>query len=123
MDKKKILVVDDERDVLVVLEGRLKKAGYDVIAADSGEMAIIRAKHEKPDLILLDIVMPRMDGQAVAQKLRSDVETKNIPIIFLTCLFTKEDEANVGHRVADNFFIAKPYDASELISEIKKHIT
>jgi CheY-like chemotaxis protein len=123
MAKKKILIVDDERDVLAVLEERLSKAGYEVIEADSGQSAIIKAKNEKPNLILLDIIMPGMDGQEVAQKLKSDIETKDIPVIFLTCLFTKEEEAKLGHGVADNFFIAKPYDSSELISEIKKHIT
>lgn len=123
MAKKKILIVDDEEDVLFVVGKRLREAGYDVVEANNGKDAIGKAKKEKPNLILLDIVMPDMDGQDVAQELRGDIETKNIPVIFLTCLFTKEEEAVQGHRVADNFFIAKPYDVPELLSEIKKHIT
>ncbi len=123
MEKKKILIVDDEKDLLIILEKRLTKEGYAVIKADNGKDAIIMAKKEMPDLIMLDILMPEMSGEQAASKLKADPQTKNIPIMFLTCLFTKEDELMQGHDIGGNVFVAKPYNPDELLSEIKKHIT
>jgi len=122
MTGKKILVVDDERDTLEVLEKRLSHAGYSVIKTDNGKDAIKMAKKEHPDLILLDIAMPDMGGGEVADRLEEDIDTKNIPIIFLTCLFTKEDEAVQGHEIYGKVFIAKPYNSEDLLKEIKKRI-
>ena len=120
--KKKILIVDDEPDVLLLLGERLTKAGYHVIKAASGKEAIDLAEKRKPDLILLDIAMPGMDGSEAATVLRADPNTCGIPILFLTCLFTKQEEKVCGHTLGQNFFIAKPYDAAELLSEIDKRI-
>ena len=122
MEKKKVLVVDDEPDVLLLLGERLSKAGYDVIKASSGKEAINLAETKHPQLIVLDIAMPGMDGSEVASILRSKPETKNIPILFLTCLFTKQEEKTCGHVLGQNFFIAKPYDVNELLTEIQKRI-
>jgi len=122
MSGNKILIVDDELDVLTVLGARLSKSGYSVIKADNGKDALIMAKKEHPDLILLDIMMPDCDGGIVAQNLKNDPVTKDIPVIFLTCLVTKDEEAKVGHAIAGNFFIAKPYDPEKLLSEIKIHL-
>jgi len=122
MLKKKILIVDDEKDILTVLEKRLSVAGYDVVKADSGKNAIKIAREEHPDLIVLDIVMPEIDGAMVAETLKQDVNTKGIPIIFLTCLLTKKEESILGHEIHGHFFIAKPFDQEELLSEIKKTI-
>jgi CheY-like chemotaxis protein len=122
MEKKKILVVDDEPDVLLLLGERLSKAGYEVIKASSGKEAINLAETRAPQLIVLDIAMPGMDGSEVAQVLRAKPETKDIPILFLTCLFTKQEEKTCGHVLGQNFFIAKPYDVSELLTEIQKRV-
>jgi two-component system sensor histidine kinase/response regulator len=122
MDKKKILIVDDEPDVLLLLFERLTKAGYQVLKAASGKEAIEIAGKKAPDLIVLDIAMPGMDGSETATILRSDPKTKEIPILFLTCLFTKQEEKMCGHLLGQNFFIAKPYDAAELLGEIEKRI-
>lgn len=121
--KKKILIVDDEKDLLAVLEKRLTREGFSVIKADNGEDAITLAKKEKPDLIMLDILMPGMTGEQVAAILKNDVDTKGIPVMFLTCLFTKRDEVEQGHEIGGNVFIAKPYNPEELLKEIKKHLT
>ena len=120
MGKKKILIVDDDKDVLSVLEKRLTVEKYSVITANNGQDAIILAKAQRPDLIMLDIIMPDIDGAEVAGKLREDPETRNIPVIFLTCMLTPEEEKQKRHHVAGNIFIAKPYDIKELLSEIKK---
>jgi len=120
MGKKKILIVDDDKDVLSVLEKRLTVEKYSVITANNGQDAIILAKAQCPDLIMLDIIMPGIDGAEVAGKLREYPETRNIPVIFLTCMLTPEEEKQKRHHVAGNIFIAKPYDIKELLSEIKK---
>ena len=122
MEKKRILIVDDEPDVLVLLGERLSKAGYDIIKATSGKDAIDTASKRMPDLIIMDIAMPGMDGSEAASVLRSDPKTKDIPIVFLTCLFTKQEEKVCGHLLGQNFFIAKPYDVNELLGEIEKRV-
>lgn len=120
MQKKVILAVDDEEDVLELLLRRLTAAGYDVKITTSGKAAIELAKTEKPDLIILDILMPEMDGSQVAAILHEDPMTKNIPVMFLTCLYTKKEERVGGHEVGHNFFVAKPYDPVALLQEIAK---
>lgn len=119
---KKILVIDDEKDVLDVLEKRLSVAGYRVIKADNGKEGIEKARSEAPDLILLDILMPDIDGGEAARILKEDSLTKDIPVIFLTCLYTKNDEVQSGHLSGANFFVAKPYNPEELLDIISRQI-
>ncbi|MFH1876817.1 MAG: response regulator [Candidatus Omnitrophota bacterium] len=119
---KKILIVDDEEDLLMLLEQRLLANGYSVIKATGGVEAIKLAKEKQPDLVLLDIWMPGVGGVEVAEALKANQETKNIPIVFLTCLYTREDERSKGHIIQGQYFIAKPYDPQELLSEIKGRI-
>ena len=122
MARKKILAVDDEVDVLVLLKKRLEASGYEVLTSTNGSDAVGIAKREKPALIILDILMPVMDGSQIAAVLHDDPKTKNIPILFLTCLFTKREEHLEGHEIGKNFFIAKPYEPKELVNEIAKII-
>ncbi|MFA5089978.1 MAG: response regulator [Candidatus Omnitrophota bacterium] len=82
---KKILIVDDERDAAELMKMRLDNKGYTVLIAQSGEEALAKAKSAKPDLILLDIVMPKMDGYETAKKLKNNAATRKIDILFLTC--------------------------------------
>lgn len=119
---KKILIVDDEPDVLGVLGKRLAGAGYQVIKAESGEDALAKAKTELPNLIVLDIIMPDMDGGEVARRLKEEPLTKDIPTIFLTCLYTRREEKKEGHLVKENFFVAKPYNPTEILDIIRKNI-
>ncbi len=119
---KKILIVDDEEDVLNLLAKRLSGQGYIIIKAKSGEEAIRKAKMEIPNLILLDIVMPKIDGGEVRHILSEDDITKDIPIVFLTCLLSKEDERREGHAIGKNFFIAKPYNPDELLDMVRDHV-
>ena len=119
MAKKKILIVDDEKDILLMLKKRLTAGGYSVLTADNGKDAITIAKSKSPDLIILDVLMPGMDGGEVAKKLKDNFRTQNIPIIFLTALFTREEEYEKDHMVADNITFAKPFDPEELLDEIK----
>ena len=120
MDKKKILIVDDEKDALSILEKELAARGYSVITADNGNNALDLAKSEHPDLAILDIWMPDMDGSEVAARLKEDFITKDIPVIFLTCLFQKREGEEQGHVVAGNVLIAKPYSIRGLATQIRE---
>lgn len=120
MEQNKILIVDDEKDVLSMLKTRLTAKGYSVITAMHGLDAIDLARAQSPDLIILDILMPGMEGTEVAAKLKEDCETKDIPIIFLTCLISKEEEREKKGCVKENIFFAKPFDSEELTDTIEK---
>lgn len=105
--KNKILVVDDDLANRIILTGILKKANYEVIQAENGLAGLDKAKHEKPDLVLLDILMPGMDGYEVCKKLKSDPETKSISIIFISALGNDADQAK-GLELGAVDYIAKP---------------
>ena len=122
MSGTKLLVVDDEPDAALILAKTLLARGYRVTTAESGLQAINLAKAEKPDLILLDILMPDMDGTQVAAALQEDETTKNIPVIFLTCLITKKTQ-EIGlryHDAGQYVFMSKPYDLDNLLMEIDR---
>ena len=120
MDKKKILIVDDEKDALFILEKELTARGYSVIAADNGKDALSVAISERPDLIILDLWMPEMDGAEVGERLKGDISTKDIPVIFLTCLLQKKEGEEQGRVVAGEVLIAKPYSIEGLSNQIEK---
>lgn len=116
---KKILVVDDEQDLLTIIEGRLVKANYEVIKASTGTEAIEKAKAQRPDLILLDIMLPDMDGGEVEATLAEDETTKNIPIVIVSALYTKSDEKAKGNYSGNNIFLAKPFEPNKMLEIIK----
>lgn len=120
MDKQTILVVDDEKDVLFMLEKRLAAEGYSVITANNGGDAVALAKSKLPDLIILDILMPGMEGGEVAGKLRENPLTRDIPVIFLTALFSKTEEIEMEHMIGCNIIFAKPLDTEALVSQLKR---
>ncbi len=117
--KKKILIVDDEMDVLSVLEKGLTTEEYSVIKADKGKDALVLAKSERPDLIILDLEMPDMYGGDITRMLKEEPETKDIPVMFLTGMFPKEEEKD-GRVVAGHMLFTKPYDIKELVTAIKR---
>jgi len=118
--KKKILVVDDEKAALELAEVKLKELGYDAITAISGKDCLKIAKEEKPDLILLDVMMPELDGGGTAQRLSENPETKNIPIIFVTCLISEKEELECLGEIRGRLFVAKPLDKERLSEAINK---
>ena len=119
MDKKTILVVDDEQDVLSVLRAGLASKGYSIITAIDGEHALTLAGSKQPDLIILDIMMPGMDGGEVDRRLKDNAKTKDIPVIFLTSLYTKEDEHTSPYTAGNNTMLAKPYEIEELLEGVE----
>ncbi|MCX5708245.1 MAG: response regulator [Candidatus Omnitrophica bacterium] len=121
--KKKILIVDDEASFGKLVKMNLEDTGeYEVRAESKGAQAIPAAREFKPDFILLDIVMPDMDGGEVAQQLKEDKDLKNIPIGFLTALVRDYEATPKGDSIAGHPFIAKPVTVSQLTAFLKKHI-
>jgi two-component system, OmpR family, alkaline phosphatase synthesis response regulator PhoP len=115
--KKTILVVDDERDLLDLIEYNLKKEGYDVLKAEDGVEGIRMAKKYKPDLVLLDIMMPKMDGLEACERIRADEEIMHTPIIFLTAKSDEKTEV-IGLNLGADDFLTKPISTAKLVSRI-----
>jgi two-component system alkaline phosphatase synthesis response regulator PhoP len=118
LSKQTILVVDDEQDLLDLIEYNLKKEGFKVLKAENGEQGIQAAYEHKPNLVLLDIMMPKMGGIEVCDHMRSDPELKHIPIIFLTARSDEKTEIEGLDKGADDF-ITKPISTTKLMSRIK----
>ena len=124
MRNRTILVVDDEKDTLTLLKTELSLEGYQVIEASSGKEGFTKAQNFLPDLILMDVVMPDMNGGQAIKLLKETPKTKNIPVIFLTAMLTREEEKS-GKKdvVIDGMYystIAKPFNSQELIEEVNK---
>ena len=115
--KKKILVVDDEEDILHFLELVLREKGYEVATASSGHEALTRAQMVKPDLILLDIMMPQMDGWEVLKLLRVDDETSDIPVAMLSARTEAKDRVQ-GLQEGAVDYICKPFSLQDLLAKI-----
>jgi CheY-like chemotaxis protein len=118
--KTEILIIDDEVDFCRFIKLNLESTSkYNVHIAASGKNGIQAAKNSKPDLILLDVFMPEMDGTVVAEHLLEDASTRDIPIIFLTAVATKRDVDGGGGMIGGRHMIAKPVSTDELISTIR----
>ena len=113
-----ILVVDDDPDIARFVEVNLRSAGYDVSVAGDGEEALERASELRPDLVLLDVMMPRLDGFEVAQRLRKNPQTANTSIIMLTAKALSSDKVTGLQSGADDYII-KPFDPIELLARVK----
>jgi DNA-binding response OmpR family regulator len=113
-----ILAVDDESDVLLIVKTALQAEGYNVVTAPDGPDALKTAHDEKPDLILLDVMMPDMDGFEVLDKLRDDDVTCQIPVIMLTGLTERERKRSAIER-GTKYYITKPFDFQDLISKVR----
>lgn len=123
MEGKKILIADDEADILNVLSKKLSENNYSVIAVSKGKDAVERSIRDNPDLVLLDIAMPDMDGYAVASALQEEKKTKAIPIIFLTGKELRpEGILERIERLGAYDFITKPFTFEGLLAKIKEAI-
>lgn len=118
--EKKILVVDDEKRIVDLLYNLLSREGFKVFVATNGKSCLRIARRETLDLIVLDVVMPGMDGGEIASNLQENKNTKDIPIIFLTGAVTEEEVVKRKGQIANRFFISKFSDINEQISKIKK---
>ena len=118
---RKILVVDDEPDIVTVISKVFRDNGYEVITADDGQEALEKAKTEKPDLILLDLMLPIMDGYKVCGLLKNDTRYAKIPIILFTAK-AQENDIKLGEEVGADAYITKPFESEILLSKIKELI-
>ena len=118
--KRNILIVDDERDIVVILKLALEKEGYQVTEAFDGVEALAKVSEVKPDLILLDIMMPKMDGYTMNLKLKSNPETASIPVIIITGRGQLKELIQAYKDVAIAAFMEKPFTVAMLLNNIKE---
>lgn len=122
-DKKKILVVDDEPDVVEMIQAALEAASYQVVTAYDGKEAIEKTRAEKPDAIILDLMMPGMDGFAASEELKNASETSRIPILALTAFPQKGPTEgygrDLGYQLETDDYITKPVDPNKLLSRLR----
>lgn len=118
MEKKKILLVDDSSTTLMMEKMILSQDVYDLVTASDGEEALVKATEEQPDLILLDVVMPKMDGFEACRRLREQDATREIPVIMVT---TRGEAQNVeqGYALGCNDYVTKPINSLELMTKVK----
>ena len=117
--KKKILVVDDEADIVTIIQMRLEAGGYEVISASDGNNGYAKARSENPDLIILDVMLPGMDGYKVCRLLKFDQKYKRIPIIMLTAKGGKDDQ-DISSQVGADLFLNKPPELKELLAKVNE---
>ena len=117
MAKGKILVVDDEIYIVHILDFSLGMEGYSVVTALDGEQALEKARSEKPDLIVLDIMMPKLDGYETCKRLKAEDATKAIPVILLSAKGRNVDQ-KVGFEVGADDYITKPFSPRKLVERI-----
>lgn len=118
MTKETILIVDDEKDIIELIKYNLKIEGYSILTAETGEAAVKIAKQSRPDLIVLDLMLPGMDGFEVTRYLRSSSDTRDLPIVMLTA---KGDESDIitGLELGANDYISKPFSPKVLTARIR----
>ena len=119
MDKKRILVVDDERHIVRLVQVNLERAGYEVLTAYDGVEALEKVKSEDPDMVVLDVMMPRMDGFEVLKNLQANPQTQNIPVIMLTA---KAQDADIfkGWASGVSSYLTKPFNPRELLVFVER---
>ena len=121
MSKKKILVVDDSRTALFMVITILRKERYELVTACDGEQALEVARAERPDLILMDVIMPRKTGFEACRELKGRDDTRSIPVILVT---TRGEGENVeaGFQSGCNDYVTKPINAQELLTKVRDHV-
>ena len=121
MNPKKILVVDDEADLVETVRFPLEMEGYHVLVSYNGEDALSQARKENPDLILLDLMLPKLDGYKVCRLLKFDERYKHIPILMLTAK-TQEKDKVLGLETGADEYITKPFDIDVLMVKVKSYL-
>lgn len=120
-DTKRILIVDDEEGIVKVVKMYLEHHRYEVITANDGQVGLEKAKTEKPDLIVLDLMLPRINGYKVCGLLKKDTRYAKIPVILFTAK-AKAEDIELGKKVGADAYITKPYERDVLLSKIEELI-
>jgi len=121
MKAKKILMVDDEVDLVETVRFPLEMEGYQVMVSYNGEDALNQARRENPDLIILDVMLPKLDGYKVCRLLKFDERYKHIPIIMLTAK-TQEKDKQIGKETGADEYITKPFEIDELMEKVRTYL-
>ncbi len=119
-EKTHVLLVEDDTFLSGIYQKKFEMEGFKVSLADNGEKALVEVKKKKPDIVMLDVLLPKLDGFAVLEKLKADSETKNIPVILLTNLGQKDDVEKGLQMVAVDYLIKAHFKPSEVVDKIKK---
>ncbi len=119
MPDAKVLVVDDDPVIVKLLQVNFEMEGYTVVTANDGVEGLERAREERPDIVLLDIMMPRMDGLEVTRALKGDDATKSIPIILLSAKAQSSD-VQAGREMGADDYLTKPFDPLELLDRVSE---
>ena len=117
-DRRRVLVVDDEEDIAELISFNLRGAGFDVVTAGDGAEALLRAAETHPDIILLDVMLPEMDGFAVCEMLRRSPENARTPVIFVTS-WSSEDARVLGLEFGGADYVVKPFSPKELVLRVR----
>ena len=117
---KKILIADDETDIVETLQFMLEVEGFECLTAYNGEDALNLAKREMPDLLILDVMMPKINGYKVCRLLKFDAKYKNIPILMVTARSQEEDKM-IGEETGADEYITKPFEINGVVEEVKKN--
>jgi len=118
---KKILIVDDETDIVEILQFVLEAEGYKCITAYDGEEGLKLAKNSMPDLIILDVMMPKINGYKICRLLKFDNKYKNIPILMITARSQDEDKV-IGEETGADEYITKPFKVDEVVEKVKNYL-
>lgn len=121
MDKKKILLVEDEIDLVDMLRLRLEESDYDVLTAHDGEQGFERARTDRPDLIILDLMLPKMDGYKICGLLKKDARYAKTPIIIFSAR-AQESDIQLGREMGADAYVTKPFDPEVLMDQVQKLI-
>jgi two-component system alkaline phosphatase synthesis response regulator PhoP len=121
MIKQRILVVDDDREVVRLMRAYLERAGYEVLVAYDGQAAVHTLRHEKPDLLLLDLMLPDRDGLDITRFVRHDASLAHIPIIMLTARVDDTDKI-VGLEMGADDYVTKPYNPREVVARVRARL-
>jgi two-component system, OmpR family, alkaline phosphatase synthesis response regulator PhoP len=121
MAKKRVLIVDDEQDIVETIKFNLELGNTECIEAYDGEEALLKAKKEHPDLIIMDVMMPKMNGYKVCRLLKFDESFKHIPIIMLTAR-AQEKDIELGEETGADEYITKPFDMDKLLDLVKEYL-
>jgi DNA-binding response OmpR family regulator len=115
---KKVLIADDEQNIVISLEFLLRREGFEVFVASDGEEALLRLRAEKPDLVLLDVMMPKMNGFDVCQAIRADPDLADMRVLMLTAK-GREAEVSKGLGLGADAYMTKPFSTKELVAQVR----
>jgi CheY-like chemotaxis protein len=118
VDKKKVLIVDDDQDLLKMLKLRIEREGYEFVGAQDGKEMLKIVKIKRPDVIVLDVMLPEMDGYSALREMRKEDALKDIPVIVLTAK-EKKKVGDLFQLEGVSFFVEKPFEASDLLQKIR----